>query len=76
MTITWGAMWYSKNKISGETKHLLNDDRGIPALFPSRKEAREWINKRYGYIRFRKDLRREPHGWRFPRPVRVEVRIL
>lgn len=44
-----------------------------PCLFMTRREAREYIKCRYGYIKHRKDLRIEPHGWRLPKPVRVEV---
>ena len=45
----------------------------LPALFRTRREAREYINEKYGYIRTRKDLRAEPHFWRMPRAVRVSV---
>lgn len=69
----WAAEWYSRNRIDGETRHLLGGPRGIPALFRTRAECRAWIASRYGYIAHRPDLRAEPHGWRVPRAVRVKV---
>lgn len=70
--VRWGAEWYSNNHLDGETRHLIFH-LGIPALFKTRREARAYIHKHYGYIKNRPDLRREPHGWRLPRPIRVEV---
>ena len=39
----------------------------------TRREAREWIKKHYGYISERPDLQIEPHGWKMPVPVKVRV---
>lgn len=50
-------------------------EQGKPLLFFSRREARDFIRQRYGYIARRKDLRAEPHGWRMPQAVKVEVVI-
>jgi hypothetical protein len=74
MTLWWGALFRSRNRLSGYREHLCGDDFCRPLLFRTRAEARAWINKRYGYIRTRKDLRAEPHGWLFPKAVRVEVK--
>ncbi|KKN75777.1 hypothetical protein LCGC14_0376530 [marine sediment metagenome] len=71
----WGAMWHSKNHLDDVTEHLLYKDR-VPVLFTTRQQARDYIKKVYGYIGSRSDLRAEPHGWRLPRPVRVEVRAI
>jgi len=68
----WGALWRSENKLSGRTRYLICDV--LPVLFQTRREARAWIDGHYGYIRKRRDLRREPYGWRMPLAVRVEVR--
>jgi hypothetical protein len=46
---------------------------GLPKLFLTRKEARDWIETQFGYIRKRKDLQSEPFGWKVPIPVRVSV---
>lgn len=45
----------------------------MPLMFRFRKEARQWAEKNYGYIKERKDLRVEPHGWKFPKPIKVKV---
>jgi hypothetical protein len=71
----WGILWHSKNKLNGVCEHLIYD-HGLPMLFRTRKEAREWVEKNYGYIKHRKDLRGEPHGWRMPKPVKVEMQLL
>jgi hypothetical protein len=72
--ILWAVQWRSKNKADGETIHLLYRD-GVPVLFDTRKKAREWIEGRYSYIKDRKDLKREPFGWRMPRAVKVDVTL-
>lgn len=70
--LLWGAFWQSRNAQEGHIKHPLYRD-GVPALFRTRREAREWIESRYGYIRNRPDLRAEPHGWRMPIPVKAGI---
>ena len=45
----------------------------LPNLFLTRKAARAWIEKEYGYIKTRPDLRSAPHHWRMPTAVLVEV---
>ena len=69
----WAALWRSKNLLDGERKHIINKDDFLPALFRTRREAREFIDQEYGYIRTRRDLREEPHGWKIPIPVRVKI---
>lgn len=69
----WGVLWSSENRLDGKKQHLMYDDDCLPALFRTRKEAREWINAQYGYIRERIDLKAEPHGWRIPKAVRVSI---
>ena len=44
-------------------------------VFATRAKARAWIQKNYGYIKSRPDLRSEPHGWKTPVAVRVTVNI-
>ena len=56
----------------GSQPHL-HREGCVPALFLTRKAAREDIEKIYGYIRRRPDLRRPPHNWRMPRAIRVTV---
>jgi hypothetical protein len=72
MTQLWAPKWTSKNHTDGVTSHLIWDNL-LPALFRSRRECREFIEHKYGYIRNRPDLQREPHGWKMPRPVKVTI---
>ncbi len=72
MTERWAIQWRSKNLRDGEQRHWCWDGT-MPVLFPTRQLAREEIRKKWGYIAHRPDLRREPHGWRVPRAVRVRV---
>lgn len=71
----WGLLWHSKNWMEGVTEHLLYNNL-FPCMFHTRREARVYAEKRYGYIKERSDLRTEPHGWRFPRPVRIKTVLL
>jgi hypothetical protein len=68
----WGALWRSENLLDGKREFLLYCD-GLPALFNKREEARIFIKGKYGYIKERKDLQQEPHGWKMPIPVKVRV---
>lgn len=69
----WAAEWRQVDCPPGDL--LPNGRAGIPALFRTRRECMEWIQKEYGYIAFRTDLRNAPHYWRVPRPVKVTMRI-
>ena len=69
--VRWGVMWRSDSR-SGRSRHLMYKNR-IPVMFVTRREAREWIKKNYGYISERPDLQIEPHGWKMPVPVKVRV---
>lgn len=73
--IRWGAMWHSESRLSSVREFLIHRDC-IPVLFDTRRKARIFIKKEYGYLKTRKDLREEPHGWRLPRPVRVEIQAI
>jgi len=72
MVNLWVGQWYSHNRLDGVTKHILYDNC-LPVLFRTRRECREYIKEKYGYIKDRKDLREEPHGWRLPRAIKVVV---
>lgn len=67
----WAVEWHSRNRVDGDSRHLVWGDR--PTLFRTRRECRAWIEEHYGYIRDRDDLRAEPHGWRMPRAVLVDI---
>lgn len=66
----WALEWHSKNA-GGERRHIMFHN-GLPYLFRTRREALEYREKHFGYIR-REDLRKEPHGWRLPKSVRVGI---
>lgn len=70
----WAIEWHSHNRLDGEQRYFLGEGEG-PLLFLTRAEARRYIRQRYGYISGRADLRAEPHGWRLPQAVRVQVVI-
>jgi hypothetical protein len=72
--IRWGAEGQNRNRANVAQRYLLCGADLLPALFRTRREARAWIEREYGYIRRRPDLRAEPHGWRMPVAVRVEIR--
>ena len=70
----WGVKWHWKNRLDGARWHWLNVNC-VPALFTTRKQAREHIEKHYGYLRTRPDLKAEPFGWKMPVAVRVTVSL-
>jgi len=70
----WGIQWHSKNKRSGEQRYLLWQG-GRPLIFETRTKAREHVREVYGYLKHRKDLRSEPHGWHIPKVLRVTVSV-
>ncbi len=65
MITRWGIKWHV-----GIMWHNCE-----PLLFHKRKDARAYIEKEYGYIKTREDLRRPPYNWRLPKAVRVNVII-
>lgn len=65
----WGALWHSK----GDTPNHLIRENLFPVLLKTKKECQEWIKERYGYLKTRPHLRRAPHHWRMPRPVKVKL---
>ncbi len=73
----WAAKWSQTSQLDGHREWLCLwnwRERDFPRLFRTRRECLKYINDEFGYIRERKDLRSEPHCWRVPKPVRVEVR--
>lgn len=46
-----------------------------PPLFRTRSGARAYIREQYEYIKHREDFRRQPHGWKLPRAVRVRMEL-
>jgi hypothetical protein len=75
MVNLWVAEWHSRNRLDGDTRHIIYDDNCLPDLFRTRKVCREFIKNKYGYIAERKDLRQEPHGWRMPQARKAIVTL-
>lgn len=74
----WGVLMGSDNRLDGKREYLAGNLANIPPvnLFNTRDGARDFIKRRYGYIAKRPDLRAEPHGWKIPKAVRVEIRVV
>ncbi len=66
----WGLLWYSSNQLNGVDQHLMWHG-GKPLFFDTRREARAYHKVKYGYLRTRPDLQREPFGWTVPKVVKV-----
>ena len=74
----WAAKWRSENTLDGKSEYLLRwtiGDVSMVRLFRTREVARSYIRSEFGYIRSRPDLRAEPHGWKMPVAVKVEVGV-
>ena len=74
----WGVLWRDRgcprcDHIHTAGDHLIWDTSDDYRLFRTRREARAYIEKAYGYIRERSDLRGCPHHWRLPVAGRVTV---
>ena len=82
--LVWGILWVSNNRLDGYRSHLMGSAAiakpeavsGCKLMvFPTRARARRYIEDNYSYIRQRRDLREEPHGWKMPRAVRVRMSV-
>lgn len=83
-TVGWAIQHRSRNQLDGyrewyEGAASVKKPAAIAGyltkVFRTRREASEYIQQQYTYIRTRKDLRSEPHGWLMPRVVKVTVKI-
>lgn len=71
----WAPKWSQTNQLDGHREYLCLWHRGneLPTVFRTRRECREFIERRYGYIHSRLDLRAEPFCWRVPTAVKVQI---
>jgi len=75
-TETWGLVHRSKGAaLEGYHEHLIRENC-VPVLFSTRREARAYRDKRFGYIRDREELRTWPHGLKMPKVVRVRTTVI
>ena len=73
----WAVLFRQVNKVDGAKCHLVHQPIScVPFLYRTRKQAKLFIEQEFGYIRRRKDLQDEPHGWRMPIPIRVNITII
>jgi len=71
----WAIKWKSESKLNGKREFLIGLDGYTTIVFRLRKDARTFCKEKFGYIKTRKDLRSEPHGWKMPQVVKVEINI-
>ena len=70
----WGILFRSENIHDGKSEYLYHEHGG-PLAFTTRASARAWAENHCDYIRKRKDLQGEPHGWKPAKVVRVTVKV-
>jgi len=68
----WGVLWIQKGSIDGDCESLVYKDCK-PVMFSTKRECKKFIDETYKFITARKDLRRYPHGWRLPKPVKLRI---
>lgn len=70
-------MIYHSDKLFSDLRMLVEatHPQMILPLFNTKAQCQAYIKEHYGYIAKRKDLRREPHNMRMPKPVRVTVTV-
>jgi len=82
--MAWGILWRSESQLDGKDEHLIGTwPYGAPiqyqgyntAVFRTRDDARKFLQEHYGFIKNRPDLRKEPHGWKMPKIVKVDVSV-
>ena len=73
--LAWGIKWVSDPPLDGHKEYIIGGAFGEQAAFATRREARAYRDKRYGYIREREDLKRPPHCWKLPQVVRIKMTV-
>lgn len=71
----WAILCRSDSRLDGKREYLEGDGNGLPRTFRTRRECREYIENRHGYLRSRPDLKAEPYGWKMPQVVKVIVAV-
>lgn len=71
--MAWAIRHRSVSRLDGERIHF-DYDAASPRLFRSRAAARRYIEEHFAYFRCA-DLKAEPHGWKFPQAVPVNVSV-
>ena len=71
--IRWAIKIEERSKLDGRREYIVG---GGTLTFKTRAECRLYIEGRYGYIKYRRDLRRDPHYWRMPKAVKVRLELI
>lgn len=82
----WAVKWREDSWLDGKSEYLIGRFGSggkipdilsgyITMVFKTREQARKFVKRKFGYIRKRPDLRREPHGWKMPVVVKVNVTV-
>ena len=66
----WGIQHRRDNKLDGYRSWLHRENQFIK-LFHTRQDARDFLEKKFGLMRDRLDLFKEPHGCKMPRVVKL-----
>ncbi len=77
----WAVLFRQKRpwEDGGYHEHLIRDrldDMNRVKLFRTRREARDWARKHYGYISRRPDLKAAPHHWLPVKVVKITTQTL
>lgn len=84
MTLGWAIRWRTADWeallgkfYDGPDKYDIPDcvDGYTVMVFSSRKKAREFVKRHFGYIKDRPDLKGPPHNWKTPKVVKVMVTV-
>ncbi len=68
----WGILFKYKDSVYTPCSRI-EYKGGIPIIFKTKIACKKYIDKNYGYIKIRKDLRNYPHFWRLPKPTKIDV---
>lgn len=72
----WGILHRKENKLDGKKSWLRCDRTCMPEMFQTREEAREFISVNLKSTYSRPELKIEPHGWKMPIPVKIEIIVV
>jgi len=70
MNVGWGVK-FSRRTEFGDVEHMVREF-GDTVIFDTREQAREYIHKRFWYIKERVDEFTPANGWKLPIPVKIE----
>ena len=73
------TVWVAISQYKGDSllglAGLMHYNNGVPAIFRTKRECKEWIDKEY-YCYRRRPKRQRHKSWRLPKPVKAVVKVL